>query len=210
MKNKKIAAMAAVGTAVILTLCGTLAARTVFAAEERVSITSENSGTMLQALAGAEVMKVYKNSVYGDTGCTVVLPAGYVPSESVKGMYLSEHHPLDSSNIYYTVSETVDTESLEQMITSDAYKDRMEQKFQKTYGTGASISSFAYSRVTIDGCPGYRIRLSCTVDDMQMDQLTYIITADQTYTITYSQSADDERMEAFEKSAETIRLVFGK
>ena len=41
-----------------------------------------------------------------------------------------------------------------------------------------------------------------------MEQLIYIIIADKVYTITYSQSADDERMEEFRKSAETIRLVF--
>ena len=45
---------------------------------------------------------------------------------------------------------------------------------------------------------------------MQMDQLVYIIAADKVYTVTYSQSADDERMEDFKKSAETIQVVFGE
>ncbi len=41
-----------------------------------------------------------------------------------------------------------------------------------------------------------------------MEQLIYIIVADKTYTITYSQSIDDERMEEFQKSGKTIELVF--
>lgn len=208
MKNRRMAVLAAAGTIVILALGGTLAARTVFAAEQKVAITSENSGTMLHALADVEVKKVYKDSVYGDTGCSVVLPAGYVKSESVKGMYLSEHHPLDSSNIYYTVSENVDTDIVNQMLNSDDYKRKTEQKFKESYGAGAAISDYKMTKMTIDGCPAYRIELSCTVEEMQMDQLTFIIMADKTYTITYSQSSDDERMEEFEESAETIQVVF--
>lgn len=42
-----------------------------------------------------------------------------------------------------------------------------------------------------------------------MEQLVYIIVADKTYTITYSQSADDEKMDEFKESAETIHVVFG-
>lgn len=208
MKNKRLAAIAVVGTVVILSLCGTLAARTVFAAEERVAITSENSGFALHALADAEVLNVYKNSFYGDTGCTVVLPAGYVKNDSVKGMYQAERHPLDSSNVYYTVSENVDREALDKILNTDEYKDKMQQKFRESYGSGASVSTYALTKESIDGCPAYKIELSCTVEDMRMDQLTYIIMADKTYTITYSQSADDERMEDFRKSAETIHLVF--
>lgn len=208
MKNKKLAVIATVGTVIILSLCGSLAARTVFAAEERVSITSENSGSALSALADAEVMKVYKNSVYGDKGCTLVLPAGYVKSSSIDGMYQAERYPLDSSNVYYTVSEGMDTDSVDKLLRTDAYKNKTEQSFRETYGSGASVSSYQSAKVSIDGCPAYKIELSCTAEDMKLEQLTYIILADKTYTITYSQSADDERMEDFKKSAETIRMVF--
>lgn len=208
MKNRRMAALAAVGTVVMLAMGGTFAARTVLAAEQEVAITSENSGTMLHALADMEVRKVYKDVVYKDTGCSVVLPAGYVKSESVKGMYLAEHHPLDSSNIYYTVSENINTESLKQLLDSDEYRRKTEEKFKESYGEDAAISDYKVTKVTIDGCPAYRIELSCTAEGMQMDQLMFIIMADKTYTITYSQSSDDERMEEFEQSAETIHVIF--
>ena len=37
--------------------------------------------------------------------CAVMIPAGYHESEEIPGMYLHERTPLDSSNIYYSVSE---------------------------------------------------------------------------------------------------------
>lgn len=208
MKNKKLAALAAAGAAVVLMIGGTFAVKTALAAEQQVSVNSDNSGTVLQALADAEVMKVYKDTFYGDTGCTMVLPAGYVPSESVKGMYVAERHPMDSSNIYYTVSEDVDTLVLSELIGTQGYEKQLEAGFKEGYGEEAVISDYKQEKTQIGGCPAYEIRLSCQLGDMQMEQLIYIIMADKVYTITYSQSSDDERMEDFEKSAKTIRVVF--
>lgn len=210
MKNKKFAAIAAAGTLAILSLCGTLAMNTVFAAEERISITGGSTDTALQAYADTEVLKVYKKDIYKDTGCTVLLPTGYVAHDSVKGMYISERNPVDSSNIYYTVMEDADAALLRASLESDEYKNRTEQKFKEAYGAGAAVSSYKMEKTTVDGCPAYKIKLACTVDDMTMEQLIFIIVADKTYTITYSQSPDDERMEDFEQSVKTVRMVFGE
>lgn len=204
MRRKEIAAIAAIA---ILAFGGMLAVNTVFAAEEVAAITDS---TVLQASADEEVMAAYKNTFYKDTGCTLVLPAGYVASEEIPGMYLAERHPLDSSNIYYTVSENIDADALENAMDFDEYKHKAEMKFKEVYGAEASIIDYRMTKTKIDGCPSYKIELSCKVGDMQMDQLVYIILADKVYTITYSQSADDERMEEFKKSAETIQVVFGR
>ena len=99
MKNKGLLLLAAVGAAVVLFMGGMFAANTVFAAEEQAAIDNGTSETGLHALTGAEAKKAYKKELYGDIGCTVTLPDGYVPSDSVKGMYVSERNPLDSSNI---------------------------------------------------------------------------------------------------------------
>ena len=139
---------------------------------------------------------------------TVVLPDGYVPSGDVKGMYLAERNPLDSSNIYYTALENVDGEALDQMLESEEYKKRMEEKLKETYGEQATVDRFQYTKTEVSNCPAYKVELSCKAGETEMEQLIYIIIADKVYTITYSQSADDERMEEFRKSAETIRLVF--
>lgn len=211
MRNKKTAALAALavtGAAVALVICGTFAVRTVFAAEQQVMMADETSGTVLQAMTDVEVMEVYKNTFYGDNGCTMVLPTGYVSSENVKGMYVAERHPMDSSNIYYTVSENMDTAILDKAINTEDYKEQMEARFKESCGADAAITSYRAVKTDISGCPAYEIELSCQVGEMEMEQLIYVIMADQVYTITYSQSADDERMEDFKKSAETISVVF--
>lgn len=208
MKNKGLLLLAAVGAAAVLFMGGMFAANTVFAAEERAAIDNGTSETGLHALTGAEAKKAYKKELYGDIGCTVTLPDGYVPSDSVKGMYVSERNPLDSSNIYYAVSENTDTEALSQMLDSEEYKNRMEDKLKETYGQEASVADFQYTKTEISGCPAHKIELVCRTDNAEMEQLIYIIVADKTYTITYSQSIDDERMEEFQKSGKTIELVF--
>lgn len=209
MKNRGIIILAAIGTAAALFMGGMFTVNTALAAGE-TGIGDGALGTRLNALTGAEVKKVYKKEAYGDLGCTLVLPNGYVPDESVKGMYISERNPLDSSNIYYTVSENVDTETLSDMLDSDEYKERMEKKLKETYGQQASVDTFHYTKTEIDGCPAHKVELTCQADDAKMEQLIYIIVADKTYTVTYSQSADDERMKEFKKSAESIHIVFSE
>lgn len=209
MRNKKVAALAAAGAAVVLIVCGTFAAKTVWAAE-RVTITSDTSQTALQAMADVEVMKVYKNTFYGDTGCTLVLPIGYVASDTVKGMYLAERYPMDSSNVYYTVSENVDAAALAEAITSEDYKERIQIQFKEAYGPEAVLNKYKLTQTDISGCPAYQIELTCQAGDMQMEQLIYVIVADKVYTITYSQAADDDRMGDFRKSADTIRVIFSE
>ena len=121
MKNKWIIVLAGAAAAVLLFFGGMFAVSTVFAAEQKAAADSGMSGTQLHALTGMEAKRAYKKEVYGDLGCTVVLPDGYVPSGDVKGMYLAERNPLDSSNIYYTASENVDGEALDQMLGSEEY-----------------------------------------------------------------------------------------
>jgi hypothetical protein len=210
MKNKKIVALAAAGTLIILAACGTFAVKTVFAAEERVSISgSKESGqTTLKDDTDTEALNVYKKEVYNDEGCTFLLPEGYVASDSIEGMYISERRPVDSSNIYYSVSEAADAEALGDSLDSGSYKAEMEKSFKEAYGAEAVIGTYRMQKLTVDGCPAYKIELSCTLENMTMEQLIYIIAADRIYTITYSQSPDDERMEEFAQSAQTIRMVF--
>lgn len=208
MKNKGIGLLALLLSMGALFAGGIFTANTVFAAEDEISIGGETAGTRLNALADMEILKVYKNDRYGDVGCTVVLPEGYLPSGSVDGMYISQRAPLDSSNIYYTVSDNLDTAALDEMLDSEEYKRRMEEELKEEYGTEASVDSFSHTELEIDGCPAHKLEVSCRAGEARMEQLIYIIVADKTYTITYSQSADDEKMEEFKKSAGTIHVVF--
>ena len=206
MKKKTITVLAAAaGLTAVLAAGGMFAADTVMAAEEIAALADS---TVLQSTVNAELAAVHKNIIYDDASCTLMLPVGYVASEETPGMYLSERHPVDSSNIYYTVSENVDRRGLEEAVDSGEYREAAERKFKEAYGEEAKITAYSAEKGEISGCPSYKIELSCKVGDMQMDQLVYMIAADHVYTITYSQSADDEKMEEFEESAETIRVVF--
>ena len=138
-----------------------------------------------------------------------MLPDGYLPSDSVKGMFVSQRNPLDSSNIYYTVSENLDKDVLNEMLASEEYRVQMEEKLKEEYGAEAAVDDFEYTELEIDGCPAHKVEVSCQAGEARMEQLVYIIVADKTYTITYSQSADDEKMDEFKESAETIHVVFG-
>ncbi len=209
MKNKGIAILAAVFAAGAMFACGIFTANRVFAAEDGISMSGGTIGTRLDALADGELMKAYKSEKYGDVGCTVVLPDGYLPSDSVKGMFVSQRNPLDSSNIYYTVSENLDKDVLNEMLASEEYRVQMEEKLKEEYGAEAAVDDFEYTELEIDGCPAHKVEVSCQAGEARMEQLVYIIVADKTYTITYSQSADDEKMDEFKESAETIHVVFG-
>lgn len=208
MENKGILMLAAAGAAAALFIGGIFPGNTVFAAEEGGAINNGISGNRIHAFADTEARKAYKRDRYGDVGCRVILPEGYVRSGTTKGMYLSERNPLDSSNIYYAVSENVDAEEIKCLLDSGDYQIRMEEKLKETYGSQASLVSFHNTELDISGCPAYKVEVSCQMDNAVMEQLIYIIIADKTYTLTYSQSADDERMEEFQKSGETIEVVF--
>lgn len=206
--NRKIFAAAAVaGTVMILVCTGTVLAKNVFAAEDKITITGDNPEG-LQASVNTKALTVYKNGKYGDTGCTLILPEGYVPDQTRKGMYISERFPVDSSNIFYTVSEGIDTNSLRESLVSGKYEEKAKKRFEEAYGSNAVLNSCTFESSTVDGCPAYIIRLSVTADQMTMEQLIYMVVADKTYTVTYSQAVDDERMSDFEQSAKSIRVIF--
>lgn len=208
MKKKAVfAAAAAVGTIIILAFGGTFLVKNVFAAEQRITVTGDHPDA-LQSLAQAEALTVYKNGIYGDRGCTFILPAGYVPDRSRTGMYVSERNPVDSSNIYYKVSDTMDTEALRKALDDGSYAKRAEKEFREAYGAEAVLNACDIKNTQIDGCPSYTVRLSCTAGDMTLEQLICMVIADKAYTVTYSQAADDERMKDFEQSANTIRVIF--
>ena len=59
----------------------------------------------------------------------------------------------------------------------------------------------------LEGVPGYKIRSSYEVEGGEVEQLAYLILAENTYTITYSQMADDDLMADFEISDGEIKLV---
>ena len=138
--------------------------------------------------------------------CAVLIPTGYYESEEIPGMYIHERSPLDSSNIYYTVSEGSGEGRVSDALTEESYQELVEEAYQES-GQEVSVEVESFERIDMEGGPGYKVRSSSEIDSEKMQQLTYMILGEDTYTITYSQMSDDELMADFEISDGEIRLV---
>lgn len=138
--------------------------------------------------------------------CAVLIPTGYQESEEIPGMYVHERSPLDSSNVYYTVSEGNGDGRVSRELTKDSYWEIMEEAFREA-GQDIDLEIESFEEIDMEGIPAYKIRSSYTVEDGEIEQLAYLILADDTYTVTYSQMSDDELMADFEISDGEIRLV---
>ena len=138
--------------------------------------------------------------------CAVLIPTGYHESEEIPGMYIHERSPLDSSNIYYTVSEGSGGGNVSQELTKESYQKLVEEAYRES-GQEISVTIESFERIDMEGVPGYKVCSTCKIDDDMMQQLAYMILGEDTYTITYSQMNDDELMADFEISDGEIRLV---
>lgn len=138
-------------------------------------------------------------------GCSFTLPEAFAESEDIEGMYVTKRYPIDASTIYYVA---LGRDVALQLMTEETFKAQAEENFRKEYGEDIEVTIDSFERIKIDGCPAFRILCHYQVGDTQMSQLEYAINADKSYVITYSQTADYDRMEEYEASAETIRLEF--
>ena len=152
-----------------------------------------------------------KEQEKGKTGeeirhCAVLIPVGYHESEEIPGMYIHERSPLDSSNVYYTVSEGSGG-NVSQTLTEEVYKEMVEEAYHDV-GHDISLEIISFEEIDMEGIPGYKIRSTYQVEEeSKIEQLTYLILAKDTYTITYSQLSDDELLSDFEISDGEIRLI---
>lgn len=137
--------------------------------------------------------------------CAVLVPFGYHESEEIPGMYVHERAPMESSNIYYSAyrgEEGVVSDAL----TKEQYKEGVEKAFAES-GVDVTLEILSFEEADMDGVPAYKIRSSYKSGENTVLQLTYMILAEDTHTITYSQSKDDEMMVDFEVAEGEIRLV---
>lgn len=136
-------------------------------------------------------------------GCTFDIPEGFEESEEVDNLYVTARYPLDTSMIYY---EVMDGNTSLQLMTKEMFKEQAEENLHQAYGEDTKIDIDSYESVKISGYPAFRILCHYEVQSIKITQLEYIINADKTYAITYSQTSDIDWMEAFEASAATIRV----
>ncbi|MCH5250751.1 MAG: hypothetical protein J1E98_12500 [Lachnospiraceae bacterium] len=137
--------------------------------------------------------------------CTFTLPKGFEESEDITGMYLNEHYPIDASTIYY---KELDKDMSLQLMSENTFRQNMEKELEKIYDYNVKLNIETFEQIKINDFASFKIRFSYTNDDVEFTQLQYIINADKTYVITYSQTDEYDRMDEFEESAETIQITF--
>lgn len=137
------------------------------------------------------------------TQCVFTLPEGFEEAEDLPGLYLNEHYPTDASTIYYVELEK---DTALQLMSENTFKDNMESELRNSYGSEVNINIETFEKIEIDGFASFRILYDYISGGIKFTQLQYIINAEKTYVITYSQTDEYDRMEEFEASAGTIQI----
>ena len=137
--------------------------------------------------------------------CVVLIPGDYHESEDVKGLYLHERAPMESSNIYYSVVKGQDGH-VSEALTPEQYAAMLQEALLQA-GKEVTVEVSSFEKVQMDQIPALKIRSSYKVESNTVLQLTYLVLAEDTHIITYSQSKDDEMMADFETAEGQIKLV---
>lgn len=135
--------------------------------------------------------------------CTFDVPEGFEKSQDVANLYVTARYPLDISMIYY---EVMDGDISLQLMTEEMFKEQAEENISRIYGEDVEVNIDSYEGVKIDGYPTFRILCHYEAEGVKISQLEYVINADRTYVVTYSQTSDYDWMEEFETSAATIHV----
>ena len=135
--------------------------------------------------------------------CTFALPEDFMAVEDIPGMYVTKRYPIDASTIYYA---EMDKDISMQLMTEETYVAQMENNFKNHYDMDIDVNLQSFEKIKISGHPAFRILCSYTVDGIEITQLAYVINADKSYVVTYSQTEEYYRMDEFEASAATIEL----
>lgn len=143
------------------------------------------------------------NSTKTTKGCTFTVPDDFSELEEVPGMYVTKRYPIDVSTIYYV--EMGKDISL-QLMTEESFVEQTQNNFKRAYGMDIKVNLQSFERIEIGGYPAFRILCDYELDGVEMLQLEYVINADKSYVITYSQTDDYDRMEEYEISAATIAI----
>lgn len=149
---------------------------------------------MDSSVVGAE--RITKN-------CTFDVPEGFEESQEVDNLYVTARYPLDASMIYY---EVMDGDISLQLMTEEHFTKEAEEGLSQLYGEEITLNMESFESTKIDGYPAFRILCRYEIQGIEITQLEYIINADKTYAVTYSQTNDVDRMEEYEESAATIHV----
>lgn len=142
-------------------------------------------------------------STRSTNGCTFDLPEGFEESKDVDNLYVTARYPLDASMIYY---EVMDGDTSLQLMTEELFREDVQDNLRLAYDEDINVNIDSFESVKVSGYPAFRILCHYETGGVKITQLQYLINADKTYVVTYSQTSDYDWTEAFEESAATIRV----
>lgn len=134
---------------------------------------------------------------------TLTLPAGYQEA-TTGGLYLNQNYPDDQSNVYiYTTEKTTD---FAQVMADGAeqFVRYLADSYEQQYAERPEITLVRYEAADVGGRPAYVVELSYELKEVHYEQLEYIVDADKTYYIAFSQVGTDSWIDAFRVSAGTM------
>lgn len=158
--------------------------------------------------------------------CSFVVPPQFTPS-SEKGLFINKDYPMESSSIrysvYYNKTDAILTNREKAMLsekdepkvtdkstdlTADIYQETISAAYNSEYGEDVGYLVSSFDRITIDGCPGYKIEASFQAADQErVYQTVYMILSKyRTFTITFQRAEDDDCLDAFSECQSTIHI----
>lgn len=134
---------------------------------------------------------------------TLTLPTGYQEA-TTSGLYLNQNYPDDQSNVYiYTTEKTTD---FAQVMADGGgqFVQYLADSYEQQYAERPEITLVRYEAADVGGRPAYVVELSYELKEVHYEQLEYIVDADKTYYIAFSQVGAEAWMDAFRVSAGTM------
>lgn len=134
---------------------------------------------------------------------TMLLPEGFSES-TTKGLYLHTDYPEEQSNLYIYTTEK-DADFLQVMAGGQQeFLENLGAAYRSQYEESPEINMITYQQVTVDGFYAYEIELAYTLKEVTYHQLEYIIDADRTYYVAFSQVGERDWLESFRTCAASI------
>ena len=171
---------------------------------ETDNLTEEKRKELLkQALVDAGKDPSIVEGKYKTKGLYFEVPENFAPLESNPNMYVTRRYSLDISNIYYQESEV---DYLLQLMTEDSYKEMALQDFKETYGMDVDLQIDSFQETKISGIPSFQIESRFSLEEITIEQTTYIVNADKTYLLVYTTTNEYDTGLAFADSKDSIRV----
>lgn len=136
----------------------------------------------------------------------VPLPENYDAS-TTEGLYLNSNYPQDQSNIYLYTGRKENDFLVQMQNGQQAFVDHLAGAYSEQYGMTPEISVLQYVQTTVAGYDAFVIELIYMLEETPYHQLEYIIDAEKTYYVAFSQVGAYSWMDAFRECATGIDFV---